>query len=1248
MMMFVSKVLSLFGTEVRHHVKEMEQHIVSYEETVQRITTERREDRAEEGEAEDLSTRKKDHPREHYEQKRKVTKPISLEELFKPRRLIPGGSESEVRKVLLYGIPGSGKTCISKAIAHKWALGEIMQEFEAIYVVPIRRINMEKSKGPQGLTLKDVVAQICFRERSGVEYKDLLTQVEGDFDSPTTLLMFDGLDEAGEDAKELVHSAEERLCKLLILTRPYNLQGIQTKVDCQFECLGFSDQQLRNYIHRELPQNEASRMVRSLQQDRGMWETAHIPVTAHILCSLSREHGITVEDRGKKASMFRIYNDMTNFVWKRFKEKPEARMAKKGTVFEDLEEIAFEALRKGQILIEERTVESHATSTNTTAIFKRSGFLLLVLEGRQYQFPHLTFQEYFAGRFIARSLKNKGSDEERRVLKFIQEEKYNQKNALTLSFAMHALARKRSKSALHEMLSIVDEDPVEVLGIRHFFLRMRVLEASLEETDEDDLKDVLNDEQAIKLAKGAFHLIKRTIDDVLIRQIVVDELRQSSRVLEHFPHVLNDSINETKKMLKCSYRLTWKAMANITDSLKLAKNSLKHSQGVTEFILQQAKKPSEWCDTKESVKRFELIVKQMPQHAGELLPTLASWCGDKDSNVREMAVDAISDAVAMEPHQAEKILPTLARWCDDENSDVRRCAMEAIGRVVAAAPLYADEYVPTLLRGYGDVDSGVRSDAKEAIVSVVEAAVHVANEVLPTLVNWCSDERWDVRRDTIKAIGRIVAAAPQNAGEYLMKISKWCDDDIWNVRRAAIETIALVVEAAPQHVDQLLLTVKRKRCDKSWHVRKTAMEAIVNIITAAPQYAGEMLSMLTSGCRDRNSDVRREATEAIALVIIAAPKHAGEVLPTLSKWNSDEDLNMCRNATEAIARIVEAVPQHASELLPTLAGRCKNEDSGVRRCAMDAIGRVVVAAPQRASEVLPTLTKWRVDKDRDVRYNGMQTMGRVVAAAPQHASELLPWLVDGCSDDDTDVRRCAMEAMGRVIAVAPHHASELLPWLVDGCSDDDTDVRRCAMEAMGRVIALAPHHASELLPRLVDGCSDLKWVVRRDTIEAIGHIVAAAPQHAGKHLPILVKYCEDGVRNVRRAAIETIGRVIAAAPQHTDKVLLTLARLCDVEDEDVRHAARTTLKDIKPEKAIPRSSSFLSIYKGGLSFLFVQNSFTVDTFPGSEKALLVFHATFSRVIRCWSKDDICTFVGSLMREFDEKYPGLLEHLNAKE
>ena len=343
------------------------------------------------------SDREKDQAKEYYEQRTKVTKPIALDDLFKRRSLKPGDPESEVRRVLIYGNPGSGKTCITKVVANKWALREMAREFNAVYVVPVRVLNSDEPKGQQWTSLEEVISRICFSKRKRTsEYEDLALQIEDDLDSPLTLLVVDGLDEANDDAREIVSTIWERSCKVLFLSRPYNMRNIKTRVDVQVECLGFNDEQLRDYIESELAENEATNLIESLQSSTAMWEMAHIPVTAHILCSLSKDHGTATEERRKRASIFQIYKDMANYVWKRFKEKPAARNVKRCDLFDDLERIAFETLRSGLILIQPRLVIDYATSTDAAGIFKESGLLLLVMEGRQYQFPHLTFQEYFA------------------------------------------------------------------------------------------------------------------------------------------------------------------------------------------------------------------------------------------------------------------------------------------------------------------------------------------------------------------------------------------------------------------------------------------------------------------------------------------------------------------------------------------------------------------------------------------------------------------------------------------------------------------------------------------------------------------------------------------------------------------------------------------------------------------------------------------------------------------------------------
>ncbi|MEO1301492.1 MAG: NACHT domain-containing protein, partial [Bacteroidota bacterium] len=70
--------------------------------------------------------------------------PVSYQHIFKPGSLKPGEPLKEIRKVLLVGEAGTGKTSLTRKLAYDWAVGTWDQSFNIVYVLPVRALRQDK------------------------------------------------------------------------------------------------------------------------------------------------------------------------------------------------------------------------------------------------------------------------------------------------------------------------------------------------------------------------------------------------------------------------------------------------------------------------------------------------------------------------------------------------------------------------------------------------------------------------------------------------------------------------------------------------------------------------------------------------------------------------------------------------------------------------------------------------------------------------------------------------------------------------------------------------------------------------------------------------------------------------------------------------------------------------------------------------------------------------------------------------
>ncbi|MBF5059043.1 NACHT domain-containing protein [Candidatus Neptunochlamydia vexilliferae] len=389
-------------------------------------------------------------------------RPITHEAIFKPKApILPKEiwnakklEEKGEKRVIIFGSAGSGKSTFCHHVSFDWANGRLWnKEFKFLFWTPLRNLELKKYENK---SIYQILAEEC-----GMKEMALLDLFNKEDIRKKSLLILDGYDELSASKQGLFDQLKKAFPNILLTSRPQRVSRFNQV--SELEVLGFDDEGIFEYVKTYFEQrkqnlNSAEKAKRKenleteLKKEPILKSLASIPINLTLLCTLflDREETFKLE---RPITITSIYIEITEWLCKRFLMKHESGKYSHDDVVDlsnpfDLDEanpiaLALETLawkatceKDGSLYLSSRDIGRCLKKVAETELKKMGIFRIQKREGR---FIHLTFQEFFAARHLARWYLE---GNQQKVKEFIQKNKFDPRYRLMLSMTSGYLSYK--------------------------------------------------------------------------------------------------------------------------------------------------------------------------------------------------------------------------------------------------------------------------------------------------------------------------------------------------------------------------------------------------------------------------------------------------------------------------------------------------------------------------------------------------------------------------------------------------------------------------------------------------------------------------------------------------------------------------------------------------------------------------------------------------------------------------------------
>ncbi len=366
-------------------------------------------------------------------------RPLDMREVYVPLKVAGARDSDQIdayqaiadhRRLMVKGLPGSGKSMLLRYIALSYAEGRLEKLPDR--TVPIL-LELHRLSAPD-LTLEKFQQQlVAALDRDDFPKGDRF--VSQGLEKGALMLLLDGLDEVNSSVRsQVVGKIKDLLdkydqCRVIITCRTavYNNE-FAGAVDQTLEIVEFSDQQIRRFLGAwKMPLDKSiEQLIQTLRDRPKIMALARNPLLLTIIAYLYTDTPFVLPH--SRAEFYQKATDILLEQWDQARQTPnEYRGNDKRRVLQHLALYAQENVNPQQqdrrsipyqTVLEQvqRVLPSLNLQPDTDRkpilkeIVERSGLLLSIDGGERYQFAHLTLQEYFT----AAALMDKGDELVRR------------------------------------------------------------------------------------------------------------------------------------------------------------------------------------------------------------------------------------------------------------------------------------------------------------------------------------------------------------------------------------------------------------------------------------------------------------------------------------------------------------------------------------------------------------------------------------------------------------------------------------------------------------------------------------------------------------------------------------------------------------------------------------------------------------------------------------------------------------------